>query len=216
MSVDDGDGRDGVSVPEWLGDVPTWIGAGGAIGAAWFAFQTITSQRQQIGEQQAFIAEQTAFMDEQRQNLELERVELRVQAKERRVAQARQVLMTFKTAGESGSDAYNSPTGYSRWEVEVHNGSNEPVHDVIVRFGDTYDAASARDVEGHRHPDRGLRPVPVALIPAGHTVVFTSSNWSEATVDNNRPALMFTDDGGRRWRRDSYGELEEAPADWAS
>jgi hypothetical protein len=202
-----------VGPAEW-GDVPTWVGGAGALAAGWFAYQTI--QRQQIGEQRVFIAEQSRFMEEQRQNLVLERAELRAQAEERRVSQARQVLMTFKTAGESGRDVYDSPTGYSRWEVEVHNGSNEPVQDVMVRFGDTYDAASAMEVEGRRHPDGGRRPVPVTLIPAGHTVVFRSSNWSEATVDNNRPALMFTDDGGRRWRRDSYGELEEAPADWAS
>ncbi|MGP4090744.1 hypothetical protein [Streptomyces sp. KR55] len=61
---------------DW-GDVPTWIGGAGALGAAWFAYQTITSQRQQIGEQREFIAEQSRFMAEQKQNLELERVELR-------------------------------------------------------------------------------------------------------------------------------------------
>ncbi|AMW10220.1 hypothetical protein A4E84_12285 [Streptomyces qaidamensis] len=38
--------------------MPTWIGAGGAIGAAWFAHQTMTSRRQQIGEQQEFTFEQ--------------------------------------------------------------------------------------------------------------------------------------------------------------
>lgn len=50
---------------QW-GDVPTWVGGTGALAAAWYAYQTITSQRQQIGEQRDFIAEQTRFMDEQR------------------------------------------------------------------------------------------------------------------------------------------------------
>ncbi len=200
---------------DW-GDVPTWIGGGGALAAGWFAYQTIKSQREQIGEQQAFIAEQTQFMDDQRRNLELERAELRAQAEERRVSQARQVLMTFETAGESGRDRYQNGTGYSRWDVRVANESTDPVHDVMVRFGDAYNAASAMEWEGRRHPDRGRRPIPVALIAAGHSVTFESPNWSETTVDNRRPSVLFTDSAGVRWRRDSYGKLEEVPADGAS
>ncbi|MGX1223154.1 hypothetical protein [Streptomyces ambofaciens] len=199
---------------DW-GDVPTWIGGAGALAAGWFAYQTIKSQRQQIGEQQAFIVEQTRFMDDQRENLELERAELRAQAEERRVSQARQIHMDFHTWGYSSEDVYGG-SGYSAWRVEVGNRSDDPIHDVVVRFGETYSAASARERQGSHHPDRGQRSVPVELIPAGHTVVFESPHWEEPTVDNNRPALLFTDDGGVRWRHDSYGKLEEVPADGAS
>ncbi|MFE5258253.1 hypothetical protein [Streptomyces coelicoflavus] len=202
--------------PADFGDVPTWIGGAGALAAGWFAYQTIRSQRQQIGEQQVFIVEQTRFMDEQRQNLELERNELRAQAEERRISQARLIQMSFHTSGSSGGDGAGGLIGYIAWQVEVENTSDDPIHDVTVRFGDAYTAATATEREGFHHPDGGRRSVPVALIPAGHTVLFESPEWPEATVDNNRPALMFTDDGGRRWRRDSYGKLEEAPADWAS
>ncbi|WP_328441735.1 hypothetical protein OHA71_42720 [Streptomyces sp. NBC_00444] len=204
-----------MSLADW-GDVPTWIGAGGAIGAALFAYQTITSQRKQISEQRDFIAEQSQFMAEQKQNLELERTELRAQADERRIAQARQVAWVFQTWGSSGRDAYGNSTGYDRWHVKVTNNSDDLIHDVMVRFGDTYNAASAQENEGFHHPDRGVRPVPVALIAAGHTVVFESPHLSEVTVDNNRPALLFTDDARVRWRRDSYGKLEEIPADGAA
>ncbi|WP_031039856.1 hypothetical protein [Streptomyces sp. NRRL F-5650] len=204
-----------MGLADW-GDVPTWFSGVGALTAGWFAYQTIRSQRRQIGEQRAFIAEQTRFMDEQRQNLELERAELRAQAEERRVSQARQIHMAFTTWGSSGEDRYGDGTGYSAWRVEVENKSNEPIRDVTVRFGETYIAATATDEQGFHHPDGGRRLVPVPLIPAGHKVVFESPNWSEATVDNNRPALLFTDDGGVLWRRDSYGKLEEVPADGAS
>ncbi|MFI7394029.1 hypothetical protein [Streptomyces tendae] len=199
---------------DW-GDVPTWIGGAGALAAGWFAYQTIKSQREQIGEQQAFIAEQTQFMDDQRQNLELERAGLRAAAEERRVSQARQIKRSFDTWGGHGDDVYG-PTGYSAWRVEVRNNSADPVHDVTVKFGESYTPASARENEGFHHPDGGRRSVPVELIPAGHTVVFESPHWEEATVDNNRPVLLFTDAAGVRWRHDSYGKLEEVPADGAS
>ncbi|WP_435643376.1 hypothetical protein ACR9VJ_18180 [Streptomyces sp. H49] len=201
---------------QW-GDVPTWVGAVAAAGAAWFAFQTIKSQREQIGEQQVFIAEQSRFMAEQQQNLELERVELRAAAEERRVSQARQVRMSFRTAGSGGRDSTGSLTGYDHWAVEVANTSDAPIRDVMVRFGDAYNADTAREKGAARaHPDRGVRPVPVALIPVGHVVVFTSPRMSEVAVDNNRPALLFTDSSGLRWRHDSWGALEEVPGGNAS
>ncbi|MFJ3214058.1 hypothetical protein [Streptomyces flaveolus] len=196
--------------------MPTWVGGAGALAAGWFAYQTIRSQRQQIGEQRVFIAEQTRFMGEQRQNLELERAELRAAAEERRVSQARRIHMVFYTWGSSGEDMYGGSTGYSAWRVEVDNKSDEPLHDVTVRFGESYTAATAAEKEGLSHPDRGRRPVPVLLIAAGHTVIFDSPEWSEPSVDNNRPAVLFTDGGGVRWRLDSYGKLEEVPADGAS
>ncbi|MEV5349503.1 hypothetical protein [Streptomyces achromogenes] len=208
-----------MGVPEWLGDIPTWIGAGGAIGAAWFAYQTIKSQRQQIGEQQEFIAEQSQFMaeqmrfmGEQQQNLELERAELKAQAEERRVEQSKQVKMEFRSAGSSRIDEFGEPNGFDHWFVKVTNSSSDPIHDVTVRFGDTYNAASAYDRLA-MHPDPGRRPVPVQLIPAGGQFAFTSPLWSEATVENNRPALLFTAANGIRWRLDSYGKLEEVSSE---
>lgn len=198
-------------VPTAVGSFFTGVGAVFAGGAAWFAYQTIKSQRQQIDEQRAFISEQTQFMNDQRENLLLERAELQSHAEERRVAQARNVKMLPEAHGSSGTDAYGNETGFDSWHVLVLNGSSEPITDVMVRFGDTYNAASARIVHT-RHPDTGARPVPVHLIPDGGEVSFYSPRWSETTVENNRPALLFTDAAGTRWRRDFHGKLEEVPA----
>ncbi|MBK3631578.1 hypothetical protein JHN52_01100 [Streptomyces sp. MBT97] len=193
------------------GDVPTAVGALFAGGAAWFAYQTIKSQRQQITEQRSFIGEQIQFMSDQRENLLLERAELRNQADERHVAQAQAVKMVAEAHGSSGTSPEGDPIGFDSWHVLVLNRSSEPITDVMVRFGDTYNAASAR-VFAIRPPDTGLRPLPVHLIPDGGEVSFFSPRWSETTVENNRPALLFTDAAGTRWRRSYDGKLEEVPS----
>jgi hypothetical protein len=139
----------------------------------------------------------------------LEREELRALAAERRVAQARQVEMTFRTAGSTGTNGYGDDTGYDRWDVTVVNGSGAPIHDVMVRFGGVYNAAAAAEVEARGLPDGGRRTVPVHLIGGGRSVDFESPRWTEDTVDRSRPALHFTDDNGVRWSRDEFGQLEE-------
>ncbi|MEE1761191.1 hypothetical protein [Streptomyces sp. SP18BB07] len=193
---------------DW-GDVPTWAAALFAGGAAFFAYQTIKSQRQQIGEQRQFIGEQSRFMDEQRQNLELERAELRAAAEDRRVAQARQVRMvdSLVPVGTEGAALRSA---------EVVNGSDAPIRDLEVRFGTAYIAAEVYEARGSQ--DRGPLALgerwitPLALLGAGRTAVFRSQAWPETTAHNNRPTLFFTDDGGVRWSLDSYGKLEEVPA----
>lgn len=184
---------------DW-GDAPTWIAAVFAGGAALFAGLTIRSQRQQIAEQRQFIAEQS-------QNLALERAELHAAEGTRRRAQAKQVSMVYRTSGYRERDSDGSFIGYDRWKVEIANGSDEPVRDVKVRFGDTYDAANAVEAESRHLPDSGRRGVPVAVLGPGRTAVFESSRWQEVTVDNNRPALQFTDAAGAVWRRDEDGVL---------
>ncbi|MFD3646368.1 hypothetical protein ACFWUT_23380 [Streptomyces cyaneofuscatus] len=186
---------------DW-GDAPTWIAAVFAGGAALFAGLTIRSQRQQIAEQRNFIGEQS-------QNLTLERAELRASQEQRRRAQAKQVSMTFRTAGQSGAGDYNTSVGYDRWSVDVLNGSDEPVRDVMVRFGDTYNAATAHEVEASHLPDHGRRTVPLAVLGPGRTVNFESPRFQEVTVDNNRPVLQFTDRTGAVWRRNEHGVLSE-------
>lgn len=211
----------GVGVPEWLGDVPTWIGAGGAIGAAWFAYQTITSQRQQIGEQQTFIAEQTRFMDEQRQNLELERAELRAVAEDRRWAQGRQVHMHQKMVGGQPDGAGGVTGGPDHWAVTVQNTSDAPVHQLEVHFGTAYRASGAWEWPAFDPNARlagGGDPlaIPVYLLGPGRAVRFSSQRWSPATVHNNRPTLFFTDNDGVRWSLDHLGKLDEVPVDGTS
>lgn len=202
--------------PADFGDVPTWIGGGGALAAGWFAYQTIRSQRQQIGEQQAFIAEQTRFMDEQRQNLGLERAELRAAAEYRRWSQARQIRMRAAKAPQVGQGAATA-----QWIVTVTNLSAIPVSNLEVRFGSAYLAAEVYewipDYLGEPRGRRGGRLIlPVPLLGPERAVRFFSQEWPAATAQNNRPALFFTDGNDVRWTLDSYGKLEEVPADGAS
>ncbi|MGW0795930.1 hypothetical protein [Streptomyces sp. NPDC002692] len=197
--------------PLQYGDVPTAVGALFAGGAAWFAFQTIKSQRQQIGEQRQFIGDQLRFMDEQRQNLELERAELRAAADDRRWSQARRVdVDRMKAAG--------TPDGQGgvlvdHWLVGVVNRSDAPIHQVDIRFGTAYTSSEVHDWNPRRgsltfEPDERL-VAPVHLVGPGRAVRFASQRWSSATVHNNRPTVYFTDDNNVRWSIDSYGKLEE-------
>ncbi|MEU2794129.1 hypothetical protein [Streptomyces sp. NPDC007100] len=192
--------------PVQWGDVPSWVAAIFAGGAAWFAYQTIKSQRQQIAEQQRFIAEQST-------NLALERSELCAAAEDRKWAQARQIHMHHRQAGTI-NDSEGNVIGPDCWIVTVQNSSGSPVHRVDVRFGVAYLASEAYEIppSAVHGPNPGEpRARPVHLLGAGRAVRFLSQRWSAATVHNNRPCLIFTDDNGVRWEVDSYGKLEEAP-----
>ncbi|MEU5908929.1 hypothetical protein ABZ780_31760, partial [Micromonospora sp. NPDC047467] len=168
------------------------------------AVWTLASQRSQIREQRQFIAEQSA-------NLALEREELRAAAAARREAQAKQVHMNYQVEGGSW-DSEGNVVGYDHWEVRIRNGSDDPLRDVEVRFGTAYLAAEVYEVppSAFSGPNPGeRRSLPVHLLGPGRVLRFLSPQWSEATVDNNRPTLFFTDDGGVRWALDWQGKLEE-------
>lgn len=186
-----------MGVPEWLGDMPTWIGAGGAIGAAWFAYQTITSQRQQIGEQQAFIAEQTRFMNEQRENLRLERLALEADADDRLRAQASQVAF-YPNREMVGT----RPTREMRWSVDLINQSSEPIRDVRVSFGLL--ALAWAEAPGLRE---GEASVPV--LGAGAMARFYSQTVDESEIERYPPVAHFTDNANVPWQRDTVGNLTE-------
>lgn len=194
---------------DW-GDVPTWVAAVFAGGAALFAYQTIKSQREQIGEQRVFIAEQSV-------NLELERAELRAAAKDRRKAQAQQIKVYHRKAGGEVTGV-GTPTVDDHWVVTVSNFSTSPIHDVEVRFGAAYLAAEIYAWPINAHPrDRAVSArdrmvAPVALLGPDRAARFMSQTFSPATLHNSKPSVAFTDDGGVRWRLDYFGKLEEAPA----
>ncbi|MET8011573.1 hypothetical protein ABZU86_09785 [Streptomyces sp. NPDC005271] len=193
--------------PVQWGDVPTWVAAIFAGGAAWFAYQTIKSQRQQIAEQRQFIADQST-------NLQLERSALHAAAEDRKWSQARQIRMHHRQVGAT-TDGQGNAVGPDHWEVTVQNSSEAPVHEVDVRFGTAYLAAEVYEVppSAVHGPNPGERTTrPLHLLGAGRVVRFVSQHWSAATVHNNRPQLLFTDDNGVQWALDSYGKLEEAPA----
>lgn len=200
-----------MSLVDW-GDVPTWIGGAGALAAGWYAYQTITSQRQQLDEQRQFIGEQSRFMAEQQQNLQLERAELRAAADDRKWAQARQVAMHKLRIGPDSE-------GYA-WVVTVQNPTDAALHQVDIRFGsnlanvamewpvfdhDPSESSPARIAVGD------VLTTPVPLLGAHRALRFSSHRWPQFEANANRPTLFFTDDGGLRWSLDSYGKLEEAP-----
>lgn len=192
---------------EW-GDAPTWVGALFAGGAAWFAFQTIKSQRQQIGEQRQFIAEQSATMA-------LERDELRAAAEERRLSQARQVKMNAELDGTETAFDFegNEHTPADHWLVLVRNLSAEPIRNVMVKFGEAYMPVIAVRVDESGQEHRVT--VPVHLVGPGRTCRLESQEFSSRTLFNSRPVLFFTDAGDVRWRLDEHGELTEVEPDAA-
>ncbi|MFJ4365750.1 hypothetical protein ACIP4S_16520 [Streptomyces chartreusis] len=175
--------------------------------AAGATLWTLKSQRDQIAEQQVFISEQSA-------TLELERAELRALAAERRTRQAKRITMRPQLGGIQGPrNALDLELqGYDRWHVDIANRSDEPIRDVLVRFGDAYNAGAAVILEAAAMPENGRRTVPVHIVGSGHTARFESPSWgSPVTVDNNRPLVTFTDAAGNRWILDEHGELREAP-----
>ncbi|MEU2780550.1 hypothetical protein [Streptomyces sp. NPDC007110] len=187
---------------DW-GDVPTWLGAVFAAGAAAAAVWTLASQRVQIREQRQFIAEQA-------QNLSLERAELRAAAEDRRWSQARQVLMQGLQLSHGSGGQF--------WKVQVVNRSDAPIRDLHVRFGDAYLPSETHEVR--TAASNLLRSVigetwshPLHSLGAGRAVIFDSQAFQPHTAHNSRPSLKFTDDNGIRWKLDHHGVLTESSDD---
>lgn len=167
---------------------------------------TLASQRRQISEQREFIGEQSA-------TLALERAALSAAAEDRKWEQARQVGMRQEKHG-SGSTAYvaGRPVSGWYWVVTVTNSSDAPLRQLEMGFGTAYVATEVHEeaVIPTQSDERRTHPLP--LLGPNRQARFYSPRWPEATVENNRPRLIFTDDSGRRWTLDSFGSLAEAPA----
>ncbi|MFI1723918.1 hypothetical protein [Streptomyces sp. NPDC020489] len=185
------------------GDLATWVGSSFAAVAAGATLLTLKSQRDQIDEQRAFIGEQSA-------TLALERAELRALAEDRKWHQARQVSMQSRRISDGGGGSY--------WLVLVVNGSDAPIRDLHVRFGDAYlptethevrevgvDFLQSRIGETWTHPLYSLGPE--------RAVRFRSQSWQPHVAHNSRPSLKFSDDNGIRWGLDHHGTLAEASED---
>lgn len=186
---------------QW-GDVPTWVGGAGALAAAWYAFQTITSQRQQIGEQQDFIAEQIQFMDEQRQNIALEREALLASAQERREAQARKIRLEV-------TPPY----------VKVVNQSGAPITDVhCLEDGQQPIRAAASKIKG---AEAGLSMVLEQLRGQEQEhldlLAVDRIGWFQRRAGlTGYVQVSFTDEAGVRWMVDSNGCFTEVTPDSAT
>ncbi|WP_158685064.1 hypothetical protein [Streptomyces sp. LaPpAH-108] len=190
---------------DW-GDAPAWAATVFAGAAAWFAYQTIKSQRQQIREQQAFIAEQST-------NLRLERTALEAAQQERRSAQASLLDLPVETVGSDllPRDRYGNRVGRDTFWATVHNRSREPVHQVTIRFGTTQRAVKycVREVEGWLTTN-WEEAATLPVLGGGRKVTFASPPLSEGALNTERPVAFFTDQGGVRWRLNEHGDLREA------
>ncbi|WP_037576768.1 SPFH domain-containing protein [Phaeacidiphilus oryzae] len=183
--------------PDW-GDVPTWGATLFAGVAAWAAYRTLISQRNQIGEQREFIDEQAELMRRQSEVLELQRAELAADAEERRMAQARMIEMKASRIGSGNA---------RNWSVSVANRSDQPIYDVMVKFGSAYLAAGWI---AHETDRPALTSGPMATLGPRRPVVFKSSRMDQSTLDISHPVAYFTDAGGRRWALDEHGTLSES------
>ncbi|MFE3495278.1 hypothetical protein ACFXOS_19765 [Streptomyces sp. NPDC059175] len=183
---------------DW-GDMPTWVAAVFAGGAALFAGLTLRSQRKQLDKQQEFI-------DEQSTNLQLEREILRADADDRRRQQARTIRME-PILQAAGGGAPGSRVEY--WKVNVRNRSDDPIHDVTVRFGHESEADTATT---GMPAAQTTTPAPLGILGAGSDARFESAKLDPGILEGRRPVLLFTDNAGVRWSRDEHGDMTEVPA----
>lgn len=186
---------------DW-GDAPTWVAGAFAAAAAFYTRGMLKSQRQQINEQRQFIAEQAT-------NLEMERAEFRTQAAERRRAQAAQVRMEPKPMQNRHGE--NLPWT-EWWMVLIRNQSSEPVHNVVVRFGESHVALGSYHGNDHMARKESLG-MPLPVLAREGTAWFKSASSTDGSMPNAHPAVYFTDNEGVRWKLDRYGDLSEAPSD---
>jgi hypothetical protein len=197
-----------MSAIDW-GDVPTWLGAVFAAGAAGAAVWTLASQRAQIREQREFIAVQSA-------NLALERAELEASLEERRREQARQIRFEVSREAESGGldeRGHRIPSEEYYLLGHVRNESREPLREVTVRVGELEmpEAWEFDDVTINYTRVKmrtGEELTPPLLIAAETNVTFRAGPYRGELTD--RPVLLFTDNNGVRWRFDEHGDLSRA------
>jgi hypothetical protein len=191
-----------VGAIDW-GDAPTWSGAIFAAVAAAGAIWTLKSQRDQIDEQRRFIRQQS-------ENLSLEREQLRAIAKERRWAQALKVRMKYSRVGPASTGRLSDQANEYRWRVFLSNTSDKPLRNVTVRFGDSYTAQAAHEVdETDDYPSGEPLGVPVDVIGSALTFEFSSPRMPLPKFDRSRPHAYFTDAAHTQWHLDERGELDE-------
>lgn len=178
---------------DW-GDAPTWIAGGFAAVAAFYARGTLKSQQNQIAEQREFIAEQSA-------NLHLERQALSADLEDRRSSQARQVRIKHLAYGAELNDESGQLEGADQWYLTVVNGSDAPLYDVSVFFGD----APARWVQS---PGRAGGQ-PLRVLARSMEAEFESPVFESTRLAGARGVVRFKDDQGVTWRLRPDEQLEE-------
>lgn len=143
----------------------------------------------------------------------LEREQLRAIAKERKWAQALRVRMKHSRLGPASTGQLGDQANEYRWRVVLWNSSDKPLRNVTVRFGDSYTAQTAHEVdETNVYPSGEPLGVPVDLIGPAVTFEFSSPRMPRPKFDRSRPHAYFTDAADAQWHLDERGKLEEVRA----
>jgi hypothetical protein len=200
-----------LSIAHWLdwGDVPTWGATIFAGAAAWAAYRTLKSQRDQIKEQREYIAAQEGV-------LALQRDDLLADAAERRVAQARQIKLHAELTVSRESIVAHTDLQRVRpldtWRVTISNESPDPVREVNVIYGRADQSLEAYETTLGKHTTNGPSLLPISVIGPGRRFECRSSTIPATIVKSRRPTATFTDASGRRWRLEDAGTLTELPS----
>ncbi len=173
-----------------LGDLPTWLGAGGAIGSMGVTIAALLYAKR--------AAEATRGM----LDVEADRDRKREDTGAR--AQAEHVSGWYDFHDDHPEMTYGTHDDF--WGGFIQNASPLPIYDLKVEFF-------------YRGPD-GAVAGPRSFVEAGTLPPTSSPAFAQAPLDMLRNveerdvyvvALTFRDSAGRRWRREHDGVLSELP-----
>ncbi|MFB6565442.1 hypothetical protein ACFCYH_42280 [Streptomyces sp. NPDC056400] len=193
---------------DW-GDVPTWMGALFAAGAAFGALGALRSQRTQLNEQRQFIAEQRVVLDLQRQELEDTLAERRVGPLRRHIKMWYQLL---NQDGEPSTAGH--PDEQVRWRVRIGNRWDSPIREVSVFFGiaeavETTMTTHNRDTEEwvELPPDPCVEGRTIKRLGPNKTAVFYSAWGVRGELIHERPTCRFRDVERAAWVLDEDNDI---------
>jgi hypothetical protein len=195
------------------GTAPNWTIAVFAGLATWAGFRTLryhrrllAQQRAQLNEQRTQLAEQRMFFEHQSAVLELQRAELHAAARDRKRIQARLVEVTSRT--EEPSEEWPEGLEGRRRAASVTNASHEPIHHVVLRFGNGDESGQAAQVVQAYGSSRTSEP-PLVLLRPRRGATFFSTALADGEPVPGSAIVRFTDHNGVHWQLDEDGQLEE-------
>ena len=178
----------GLDMAIQYGDLPTWLASIGTVGALGAALWQIRTERTRRLQQEAHDREDA------------------------RRAQARRVACW---PGEEGTPGPMDPWWGKSTPIEVVNGSNEPVYNLVFALVQLQGAGGVRRIEEWegRIPQGQSAPwSTAAILPPGRwRVSVPGEGWSGGMGMRLGAEIAFVDRAGVNWIRRSSGGLEELP-----
>jgi hypothetical protein len=183
-----------------MGDLPTWLAAGGTVGALGAAFWQIRTERQ-------------ARLTREQQDRD-----------ERHREQARLVAAALGPIERPPSQESGKPSVLQgRTAVDLINGSAEPVYRVVAAIVGIQ-GTLPRTLEDwletrERMPSQSGIPEPIpattaSILPGGsYRVWIRGIGWWGVLSGRGAAEVAFTDRAGTHWIRRANGQLEELPED---